>query len=211
MMKNKVWLLFLAAVIIIPLLAFSAFRWYDNNMATLPYYHEGTSIEGESAKHFTVPDFVFINQDSSVLNSNFIRSKVWVINYFFTSCPTICPKLMAGMGLIQKAFPNDAQVCLISLTVDPNHDTPAKLKRYATSKNINNTQWQLGTGDKKDLYRFARHGLFMTADDGDGGPGDFIHSDKLVLVDKENHIRGYYDGTDTDDINQLIKHIKRLK
>jgi protein SCO1/2 len=210
-MKNKVWLLFFAAVIAIPLAAFSAMRWYDNNMATLPYYHQGTSIESKSDAHFTVPPFAFVNQDSTVLNSNFIHDKVWVVNYFFTSCPTICPKIMAGMQLIQKAFPNDVQVRLISLTVDPYHDNPAKLKHYAALKNIDTVQWQLGTGDKTTLYRFARHGLFMTADDGDGGDGDFIHSDKLVLIDKENHIRGYYDGTNADDITQLIKDIKRIK
>jgi protein SCO1/2 len=210
-MKNRVWVLFFVAVIAIPLGAFSAMRWYDNNLATLPYYHQGTSVESESAAHFTVPAFAFVNQDSSALNSNFIKGKVWVINYFFTSCPTICPKIMAAMGEIQKAFPNDGQVGLISLTVDPYHDTPAKLKQYAALKNIDTLHWQLGTGDKTTLYRFARHGLFMTADDGDGGAGDFIHSDKLVLIDRENHIRGYYDGTDTDEVNQLIKDIKRLK
>ena len=210
-MKSKVWLWFIAAVILIPLLAFSAMRWYDNNLATLPYYRQGTSIESESSAHFTVPPLAFVNQDSSALNSNFIKNKIWVINYFFTSCPTICPKIMAGMQLIQKAFINDDKVRMLSLTVDPYHDDPAKLKRYSLSKNINVAQWQLGTGSKQNLYGFARHGLFITTTDGDGGAGDFIHSDKIILVDSQNHIRGYYDGTDADDVSQLIKDIGRLK
>jgi protein SCO1/2 len=210
-MKTKVWVLFFMAVILIPLAAFSAIRWYDNNLATLPYYYQGTSTESESTAHFTVPSFAFVNQDNIALNSNFIKGKVWVINYFFTSCPTICPKMMAGMKLVQKAFPNDSQVRLISLTVDPYHDNPAKLKRYSTLKNIEVAQWQLGTGSKPDLYGFARHGLFITTTDGDGGVGDFIHSDKVILIDRQDHIRGYYDGTDPDDVKQLIKDISRLK
>lgn len=210
-MKNKFWILFFTAVIAIPLLAFTALRWYDNNLATLPYYHQGTGTESENLKHVTVPAFAFINQDSSSLNSDFIKGKVWVINYFFTSCPTICPKMMAGMQLIQKAYPNDEQIRMISLTVDPYHDTPAKLKHYSALKNIDMAQWQLGTGTKQGLYGFARHGLFITTSDGDGGVGDFIHSDKIILIDRQNHIRGYYDGTDPDDVSQLIKDIGRLK
>ena len=115
------------------------------------------------------------------------------------------------MRLVQQAFPNDGQVRMVSLTVDPWHDTPAKLKRYAENKNMNLNQWQFGTGQKADLYRFARNGLFITADDGDGGTNDFIHSDKIVLLDRENHILGYYDGTDNDEITKLIKDISRLK
>ena len=210
-MKKKIRLLFFTVVIAVPLAAFSVMRWYDNNLATLPYYHLGTSIESDGVKHFTVPAFAFINQHGNVLNSNFIKGRVWVINYFFTSCPVICPKIIAGMQLIQTAFRKDDEVRLVSLTVDPYHDTPVKLKQYSTLKNIIAEQWQLGTGSKQDLYGFARHGLFITTTDGDGGAGDFIHSDKIVLIDRQDHIRGYYDGTDTGDINQLIKDIGRLK
>lgn len=209
--KNKTIFLFFLIIVMVPLLAFTVIHWYENNVEALPYYHNGTATESADVKHFTVPDFVFLKTDSSIVKGDFVRGKVWVANYFFTSCPTICPKMMAGMRLIQQAFPDDKQVRLISLTVDPYHDTPAKLKSYAQHKNINLDQWQLGTGTKADLYHFARHGLFITADDGDGGANDFIHSDKIVLVDRENHIRGYYDGTDHDEIIQLIKDIRRLK
>lgn len=209
--KNKTIFLFFLIIVMIPLLAFTVMRWYENNVEALPYYHNGISTESTDAIHFTVPDFTFLNADSSIVKGDFVRGKVWVVNYFFTSCPTICPKMMAGMRLVQQAFSNDGQVRMVSLTVDPYHDTPAKLKSYAQHKKINLNQWQLGTGDKTGLYRFARHGLFITADDGDGGANDFIHSDKIVLIDRENHIRGYYDGTDNDEIIQLIKDIRRLK
>jgi len=209
--KNRAIFLFFLLIVAVPLLAFTLMNWYENNVEELPYYHKGTATESAGAIHFTVPAFVFVNQDSIPLTNNFTRGKVWVVNYFFTSCPTICPKMMAGMRLVQQAFPNDEQVGMVSLTVDPYHDTPAKLKRYAQNKNINLRQWQLGTGQKAGLYRFARNGLFITADDGDGGANDFIHSDKIVLIDRENHIRGYYDGTDNDEITKLIKDIRRLK
>jgi protein SCO1/2 len=209
--SNKAIILFFTIIITVPLLAFTIMRWYDNHVAGLPYYHTGTSIESADVPHFVVPAFTFLNQDSRVLKGDFERGKVWVVNYFFTSCPSICPKMMAGLRLIQQAFANDEQVRMISLTVDPAHDTPAKLKWYAQSKSINLNQWQLGTGSKADLYRFARNGLFIAATDGDGGVNDFIHSDKIVLIDRESHIRGYYDGTDGDEIARLIKDISKLK
>jgi protein SCO1/2 len=209
--KNRAIFLFFLLIVAVPLLAFTVMNWYENNMEELPYYHQGTATESADVNHFAVPAFTFVNQDSIPLTNNFIKGKIWLVNYFFTSCPTTCPKMMAGMRVVQQAFPDDGQVRMVSLTVDPNHDTPAKLKRYAENKNINLKQWQLGTGDKADLYRFARNGLFITANDGDGGANDFIHSDKIVLIDRENHIRGYYDGTDQDEITRLIKDIRRLK
>ena len=210
-LNRKAIIIFFSMIIAVPLLAFTAMRWYENNIEGLPYYHNGTSIEDADVPHFTVPDFAFLNTDSSAIKGSFVKEKVWVVNYFFTSCPTICPKMMAGMRLIQQAFPNDRQVRLLSFTVDPYHDTPNKLKKYAAKHSIDLQQWQLGTGSKPELYRFARNGLFITATDGDGGEGDFIHSDKIVLVDRQNHIRGYYDGTDEDEISRLIKDISRLK
>jgi protein SCO1/2 len=209
--KNKTIFLFFLIIVLVPLLAFTVMNWYENNVEALPYYYKGTATESADVKHFTVPDFAFLNTDSGIVKGNFVNGKIWVVNYFFTSCPTICPKMMASMRLIQQAFLNDKQVRLISLTVDPYHDTPVRLKSYAQHKNINLNQWQLGTGHKTDLYSFARHGLFITADDGAGGANDFIHSDKIVLIDRENHIRGYYDGTDNDETIQLIKDIRRLK
>jgi len=186
-------------------------KWYENNVEALPYYHDGTATESASIEHFSVPQFFFVNQEGIPLTNRFVKKKVWVVNYFFTSCPTICPKMMAGLKLVQQAFTNDGQIRIVSLTVDPFHDTPAKLKSYAEKKNINLNQWQLATGNQVDLYRFARKGLFITANDGDGGVNDFIHSDKIVLIDLKNHIRGYYDGTDKDEIIKLIKDMKRLK
>jgi protein SCO1/2 len=134
--KNRAIFLFFLLIVAVPLLAFTVMSWYENNVEALPYYRQGTATESADVIHFTVPEFIFVSQNSIPLSSNFIKGKISLINYFFTSCPTTCPKMMAGMRLVQQAFPNDTQVRMVSLTVDPYHDTPAKLKRYAQNKNM---------------------------------------------------------------------------
>ncbi|ANI90614.1 hypothetical protein A9P82_04365 [Arachidicoccus ginsenosidimutans] len=211
-MKNKkqISLLFFTVVIVAPLMIFGAVNWYQHSVSGLPYYGEKYAIE-KSKPYFTVPDFEFTNQDSTVVNQSFIKNKVWVANYFFTSCPSICPQMMHNLTKVQAAFASDNDVRIVSFTVDPEHDLPTRLKWYAQRYGINAAQWQLATGTKKDLYQFARKGLSVVATDGDGGEGDFIHSDHLVLVDKDNHIRGYYDGTSDLDVKKLIADIKTLQ
>lgn len=211
-MKNKkrVTSLFFAAVIIIPLAIFGAVSWYQRNISGLPYYGEKYTIE-KSAPYFKVPGFNFIDQDSMPIDQSFTKHKVWVANFFFTSCPSICPQMMHNLTKVQEAFANDDDIRIVSFTVDPEHDSPSRLNNYAQRYGINAKQWQLATGNKKDLYRFARKGLFVVATDGDGGAGDFIHSDNLVLIDKDGHIRGYYDGTGNVEVKRLITDIKTLQ
>jgi protein SCO1/2 len=203
--------IFFFLVVLAPLLVYTAFRWYEDNMADLPYFGRNYTIDKSNDPHLQVPDFSFTNQDSSALNNSFIKRKVWVVHFFFTSCPSICPIMIENLKLVQHAFGQDNDVRMISLTVDPKYDTPYRLKRYASKKGINTAQWALATGSKKDIYRFARKALFIDANDGDGGEGDFIHSEKLVLIDLDGHIRGYYDGTDVSDVEQLIRDIKKLE
>jgi protein SCO1/2 len=136
--------------------------------------------------------------------------KVWVACYFFTTCPTICPKMISGMKEVANVYTLNEQFGMISFTVDPVQDTPEKLKAYALARNLPTHQWHLATGRKTDLYRFARKGLMVVATDGDGGPGDFIHSDKLVLIDQESRIRGYYDGTEPSEVKQLTRDVAKL-
>ena len=211
-MKNltkKGWMLFLGISLFLPVVAFAVLQWYNNKVTSLPYYGENYQVASKPPFH-TVQRFEFLNQDSALTDSRFTDGKIWVAHFFYTSCPVICPRMMNGMSEISKAYAGNENVRLVSLTVDPYHDTPSLLKDYALAKNIRNQQWQLLTGAKPDLYRYARKALFITATDGDGGPGDFIHSDKLVLVDRANHIRGYYDGTEKSEVQLLINDIKRL-
>lgn len=207
--KRKVYFWFVSLVICVPLLAFALVRYVESNNRSLPYYGENfTEIKENEARK--VGAFEFTNQDGKMLTSKFVEGKIWVACYFFTTCPTICPKMIAGMGDIQQAFPDEDQIKMVSFTVDPDKDTPELLKHYANIRNINTSQWNLVTGTKKDLYKYARKELTLMATDGDGGPQDFIHSDRLVLVDQNNLIRGYYDGTEPNEVKQLITDIKKL-
>ena len=202
---------FFLIVLAVPLVAFTCFRWYESNLAKPPFFGKNYTIDAADATHLKVPDFNFTDQDSVAINSSFIANKVWVVHFFFTSCPSICPKMIANLQLVQDAYGDDDRLRMLSLTVDPKYDTPSRLKSYARRKGINTRQWAFATGSKKDLYGFARKGLFIDATDGDGGEGDFIHSDKLVLIDRNLHIRGYYNGTDKADVVQLMKDIKKLE
>ncbi|GAA3950059.1 SCO family protein [Chitinophaga oryziterrae] len=208
-LSKRAWGLFLGIAFILPAMAYGALYWYNYRIADMPYFRENYSLQ-TSPPYYAIPDFSFVNQDSILIDNSFIKNKIWVAHYFFTTCTTICPKMMNGMNVVQKAFPDNEYVRFVSFTVDPEHDTPAILKQYAQSRGIQSKQWQLLTGDKKKLYQYARKGLFIVATDGDGGEGDFIHSEKLVLIDNSGHIRGYYDGTENNDIQLLINNIKRL-
>lgn len=210
---NQTWWFFIITVLS-PVTAFLVNNWYENNVADIPYYNQGQQVTENGTQLSAVPDFNFLNQDSLPLNQDFVKGKIWIANYFFLSCPSICPKIVANMKLVQRAYRGSDDVRLISLTVDPKHDSVHLLKKYAGIKKINTRQWQLATADKKQLYHFARKGLFITASEGDGGLDDFIHSDRLVLIDQHNYIRGYYSGLETSDVNQLIKdisHLERMK
>lgn len=205
----KGWLLFTVLVLVLPITAFAAFKWYENKWAALPYWGEGYTIATNGA-HYSVPAFSFIDQNGKILDTSVVRNKVWVVHYFFATCPSICPKMIGNIERVQKAFKERTDFRILSLTVDPEHDSCIVLHHYASERSIDTRQWLFGTGDKAALYRFARKGLFVVATDGDGGPDDFIHSDKLVLVDRQMHIRGYYDATELSEISQLINDIRQL-
>ena len=210
--RKKINIIFFTSLIVVPFTVFGVMRWVNNNYTTLPYYgSKDTQKSSGKEENFTVPSFSFTNQSNLALTDGFVEDKIWVADYFFTKCTSICPKLSSHLEKVQEAFKDDSEVKLISFTVDPERDTPATLKTYAANYHANLSQWQFVTGSKKDLYSFARKGLFIIATDGDGGADDFIHSENLVLIDKHKHIRGYYDGTSDTEVNQLIKDIKRLK
>ena len=109
------------------------------------------------------------------------------------------------------AFKNDHEILISSFTVDPYRDSARQLKSFSKRMNIDNSNWHLLTGDKKEIYRLARNSFFIVATDGDGGPADFIHSEKLVLIDKQKRIRDYYEGTNEREVQRLIHDIKKLR
>ena len=162
----------------------------------------------------TIGDFSFKNQDNKTINQNDIEGKVFVAEYFFTTCKSICPIMNEQMQRVQKAIKGNSNVKILSFTVDPETDTVAQMKRYANTHNVVKGQWHFLTGKKEDLYRLARKSFFVlkpaeAANQGDVG-SDFIHTNNFVLVDQKKRIRGYYDGTSSKEVTQLISDIKIL-
>ena len=132
-------------------------------------------------------------------------------DFFFTTCPTICPVMTKNMVALQNSFLNDPQVMLLSHSVTPDIDTVAQLKKYALEKGVKDQKWNLVTGDKKEIYQLARKSYLAVKENGDGGPFDMIHTENFVLIDPDKRIRGFYDGTNLEEIAQLLEDIDVLK
>jgi len=185
-------------------------RWYENKSGRLPVYGLNQSAT-EKDKPSPIGNFYLLNQDNAGSGTEKWNGKIVVVNFFFTHCSGVCPKMTGNLIKVQEAYKNDTGIIINSLTVDPESDSASQLKIYARRYGIQSTKWQLLTGDKKEIYRLARNEFKVLATDGDGGAGDFIHSEKIVLVDTQKRIRGYYDGTDINEMKQLIKDILKLK
>lgn len=201
MRKNSTIWLFVILVLIIPVLAFTGYIYYERRFQPLPVYgNPGHSI----------PGFELTDQTGRLAGIEEWEDKIVVVDFFFTHCPVICPKMTKSLGKVQQAF-TEQDILIRSFSVDPERDDAPQLRSYAEKFGIDTGNWQLLTGAKKDIYKLARNGFMLVATDGDGGPDDFIHSEKLVLVDKRRRIRGYYNGTSDQEVNMLIKDIKKLQ
>ena len=156
-------------------------------------------------------DFKLINQNGDTVTEAFYKDKIYVADFFFTTCQTICPIMTDHMYEIQKRTISDPNILLLSHTVTPGIDSVAQLKRYAKTKLVNASKWNLVTGDKKQIYDLARRSYLAVKTNGDGGPYDMIHTENFMLIDKQRQIRGFYDGTDPQAIETLLEDIKILK
>lgn len=173
-----------------------------------------TTLQNKGYGH-TIQQFSFIDHNNKSITNETIEGKIWVAEYFFTTCKSICPIMNQEMIKVQEAFKDDQDVKILSFTVDPDVDTPEQLKTYAKEHHSKDGQWYFITGEKDALYAFARQSIFVlkpaeAENLGDGG-SDFIHTNNFVLVDWEGKIRGYYDGTNSKEVTQLISDIKLLK
>lgn len=159
-----------------------------------------------------VADLMLTNQLGQQVSLNKdLEGKILVVDFFFVNCPTICPRLTRNMAYLTKAFKkNDSIAQFVSITVNPGHDTFQVLREYADHYQANHDHWWFLTGDKKTIYDYARHELFVEATEGDGGADDFVHTQKIVLIDKNRHIRGYYDGLDSTEIKRCADDIVLL-
>lgn len=226
-MKNNKKIGFTAALIVVVIFPVAFFLFFDylhkhrptlETDKCLPIYGPKEPFKSKNYRgrniidtaYFKVPAFSFLDQNGNTVTDTIMNGKVTVVDFFFTTCKSICIDMTSNLHRVQDKFITDKDVLILSHTVDPETDSVKQLFSYAVEKDVNSKMWRLLTGDKKEIYRQARNGYFITANQGDGGPNDFIHDQKLVVIDKERRIRGYYDGTDAASVDQMIKDIQML-
>ena len=206
-------LIILLAVLVIPSLAYLLLRQGENKYKTLEIYgpRHASTIGGKDTVYHSVGAFSLTNHLGQAFTDEILENKIHIADFFFATCKTICPKMSGQMQRIQYAVKDDPDVILVSFTVDPIRDSVSALAEYAKQYQAIQGKWHFVTGNKKQIYDLARNSYFITAMEGNGEPDDFIHSEKIVLVDKEGHIRGFYDGTDPDDTGRLLDELKVLR
>tara|TARA_B110000967_G_C18770074_1_gene502591 strand:+ start:407 stop:1099 length:693 start_codon:yes stop_codon:yes gene_type:complete len=185
----------------------------------LPYYNEEsftpiwlTPNTEEEKRFHKIPDFNLMNQLGDTISQKTFEEKIYVTDFFFTTCPGICPKMTGNMEKIQEEFVNDSDILLLSHSVMPTTDSIPILKEYAKNNNVIDNKWHLVTGDKKDIYDLGRNHYFVENDLGEVKDiNDFLHTENFLLIDKKKHIRGIYNGLNRASIAQLIIDIKTLQ
>ena len=165
--------------------------------------------QGDTLYH-KIPDFKFLNQDSLWISEKNMAGKIYVADFFFTTCPTICPKMKTQLLRIYDKFAEDDRVRILSHTIDPEYDGVRVLKEYAKKLNITSPRWNLLTGKKTDIYRLGEKSYMVTAQEDANEVGGFVHSGAFILVDQNRHVRGIYDGTKEEDVNHLIEDMTLL-
>lgn len=197
----------------------------SQNGKRLPFLGEMQTIDRmENGKlmvdtfYQTIPNFSFVNQDSVVINNDSLKNSIYIADFFFTTCPSICPIMSKNMLSVYKKYKGNNEVRFLSHTIDPKHDTIPVLKKYANKLGVEGTQWSFLLGNRDSVYQIARHGYMNYAQENADIPGGVEHSGYFILVDKDRRIRGAYDGTDkqqvenlTNDIDILLNEYKSAK
>ncbi|MBK8498066.1 MAG: SCO family protein [Flavobacteriales bacterium] len=157
-----------------------------------------------------IMDFALVDQLGRTITLADVKGRIIIADFFFTTCATICPKMTAQMERVQEASMHDDRVVILSHSVTPEQDSVPVLADYAALHNADPKRWHFLTGDRKQIYALARRSYFACLDKGDGGPQDFVHTENFVLVDPLGRIRGFYDGTKTEEVDKLIGDIGKL-
>ena len=176
----------------------------------LPIYGERELVNGDTSYHKIGP-FQFVDQDSSMVTNETFRNKIYVADFFFTSCRTICPIMKTQMLRVYDSVKNDPNVLILSHTIDPEYDTVGLLHDFADRLGVESSKWHFVTGVKDSIYNVAQKSYFATAMEDKTEPDGFIHSGAFLLIDKEQRIRGKYDGTKEEDVNRLLGDIAKLE
>ncbi|MEZ4953439.1 MAG: SCO family protein [Saprospiraceae bacterium] len=174
----------------------------------LPILGNKDFVDGDTIYH-TIPDFSFIDQDSQIITNKTFEGQAYVVDFFFISCPSICPKTTKQMLRIHDRFKNTDGISLVAHSIDPKRDTVAALKKYAHNLDVSSKKWHFLTGDKDELLDIADDYFNSAFEDADA-PGGFDHSGRFILVDKNRHIRSFCDGTDPGDVDRFMEDIQKL-
>lgn len=211
--KSTLLFLFFFTIIFVPIIYFLV-----NPKSKLPVFNPvdvNPRLVDDSVKHVSrdhrIGDFHLINQNGEVITQEDFEGKIYLADFFFTRCQTICPIMAINMKDLQDHFQNDGEIKFLSHSVTPIIDSVPVLRAYAEEKGAIDGKWELTTGDKRHIYELARKSYFAVLDEGDGGDQDFIHTEQFILVDKKKQIRGFYDGTDATEMQRIIKDIEILK
>lgn len=164
-----------------------------------------------TAKAHRIADFSLTDQAGETVTYKDFENKIYVADFFFTTCPSICPKMTASLSALSDFYKEDDDIMFLSHSVTPVKDSVPVLAAYAEEHNVDHNRWKMVTGDKKQIYELARRSYFAVTTEGDGGVDDFIHTENFILVDKERKIRGFYDGTSAEEMERLKGDIDILR
>lgn len=197
--------LFLLAILLLPSLYYLFMFTGEHNYKRLPFIGPKEAVQNSDGGYDTIyhqiPYFEFTNQDGKTVSRDDLLGSIYVADFFFVTCPTICPKMTTNMNYIQNRFKDSEGLRFLSITVNPEHDSVEALANHAKEVHADTKNWDFVTGDKEKIYEAAFKGFFVNALEDSIAPGGFLHSEFLILVDKNGHIRGYFDGT----VHKVIK------
>ncbi|GAB1446051.1 MAG: SCO family protein [Cyclobacteriaceae bacterium] len=176
----------------------------------LPIFGQREVVNGDTVYH-KIAKFQFVDQDSAIVTNDTFKDQIYVADFFFTTCRTICPIMKTQMLRVYEATANMPDVKLLSHTIDPKYDTVALLHEFAKRLGVSSDRWHFVTGAQDSIYKIAQTSYFATAMEDKSEPDGFIHSGAFLLIDKDQRIRGKYDGTKEDDVNRLLEDINRLR
>lgn len=212
--KQKKYYLFLGTLL---LLIFISIFVLTKPRKILPIYNPrdvNPELVDSTVQHLgynhKIADFAFTNQNGKIISQKDYEGKIYVADFFFTTCPTICPKMTDNMVWLQNEIKNNEKVKLLSFSVTPDIDSVPVLKKYAIEKGVLDSKWNLLTGDKKDIYYLARKSFLVVKTGSPEEMYDMVHTENFVLVDQKNRIRGFYDGTNLEEVKQLLEDINFL-
>jgi len=211
-MRNKRFkkVVFLVAILLLPSLLYLGLHTGVNNFKRLPYFGPKTLDVNSDTVYHKIPEFQFTNHLGERVTNKDYEDKIYVADFFFVSCPTICPQMATHMLELQKHFYDRSDFRLLSHTVNPEHDSVEVLAKYADKVYAIDSLWNFVTGSKEAIYKVAFEGYFANAMEDEVAPGGFLHSSNLFLIDKKGHIRGIFDGTSTKEVNSLMDAIEIL-